>query len=526
MLPRPVALALVWPLASLGGPTAQSAPDEPTSLVILAVESGAARSVAEQIRQMGRGATAFPDLDAVAAEAGNVPLSWLEIPGVLHLRPNPAMRPLLDRTVPYVGAPVVWETYGERGQNVSVLVLDTGIDGTHPDVRLGQNLVQNVVPTRTPSALPVGYVEDQPSTDVGGHGTHVAGIVGASGLGSENRYLGAAPGVRIVGFSAGVTDPATSETSLDGAGILSGFQYAIDHRDRYNLRVVSNSWGSSGAFDADDPITRATLALYRAGIVVVFAAGNEGRNGEGTLNPYSVAPWVLSVGAGDLRGRLTNFSSVGTNATVSGIAYDHPDLVAPGLQVVAPKASSDTGRSFFAPGSSEAGLYTAKSGTSMATPHVAGAAALLLSHNPSLSPDDVYDLLVATARPMEEPLWYVGRGYLDAHEAFNASLRVQGTLPTFLSGQMRYAGPSSGDPAFAKDSTSEAQVPAAGPAPSPVTSPTPESTATSENNATASLETSSPGSTPAAPAWAAVALALALVVIPRSHQGRPGSRLK
>jgi len=507
---RRLLLVLLLPWAWIPSAAATSAPsaDAASRLVLVSVEAGAAAQVAEAIRQLGRTATPFPDLDVVVAGPEGPPVAWLEIPGVLGVRPNPLLRPLLDRTVPYIGAPYVWEIHGERGQNVSVLVLDTGIDGTHPDVRLGQNLVQNVVPTRPPNALPVAYAEDQAVTDVGGHGTHVAGILGASGEGSDARYVGVAPSVRIVGFSAGVTDPTTGDTFLDGAGILSGFQYALDNRDRYHLRVVSNSWGTNGTFDPTDPITHATLALYRAGFVVVFAGGNEGREGEGTMNPYSLAPWVLSVAAGNLRDQRANFSSMGTDAAASGLAYDHPDLMAPGTRVVAPKAGSDPEDSTFVPDPDRGGVYTAKSGTSMAAPHVAGAAALLLSHNPELSPDDVYDVLVATSRPTSEPLWQVGRGYLDAYAAFQASLRMPGTRTAFLEGAVRYAGPASGDPAFAKDAASDAHVAAVERAP-------PSSTATSASSPAEPTSVGEPkehARTPPGSAWVAIALAIILVL--------------
>lgn len=449
-------------------------------LMLLNVKPATAEAVASELRERGYAAVAFPDLDAVAFHG---PTRVPDVKGVLGAYPNSIVGPLLDRTVPYVGAPNVWEVHGERGANVSVFVLDTGIDGTHPDVRLGENLVQNVVPTRTENALPIGYLENQPLTDVGGHGTHVAGIVGASGAGSGHRYVGMAPGVRIVGFSAGVTDPRTSETMLDGAGILAGFQYVLDRREEYDIRVVSNSWGTNETFDPEHPITRATLALYRAGLVVVFAAGNEGQQGEATMNPYSVAPWVLSVAAGDLQGRRAEFSSMGTDPRESGLAYDHPDLVAPGVRVVAPKASGDVGDSLFLPQPTQAGAYTAKSGTSMAAPHAAGAAALLLSRNPQLSPDQVHDLLVATARPMEGPLWHVGRGHLDAYHAFNVSLQVEGDLSAFLGGRVRYGGPESGDPSYARDASQEATAPEVEPAPSPGT-PAPTNVSAEPRNLT------------------------------------------
>ncbi len=196
------------------------------------------------------------------------------------------------------------------GKGLSVLINDSGVDGTHPDLKYGDHLKANVTGLTNLYAysgiLPVTYTEGVPNTDISsGHGTHVAGSVGGTGAQSGGQHAGMAPGADLVGYGSGAV-----LLILDGIG---GFDYAITHQTDARhapIRVITNSWGSSGAFDPNDPINYATYAAYQRGITVLFAAGNSGP-GEDTHNPYAVAPWVVSVGAGDKLGRLASFSSRG-----------------------------------------------------------------------------------------------------------------------------------------------------------------------------------------------------------------------
>ena len=192
------------------------------------------------------------------------------------------------------------------GKGIGVVVNDSGVDGTHKDHELGKNLVQNVMGSTNlnalaPGLLPITYQENVPNTDSNsGHGTHVAGTVGGTGAMSGGKYEGAAPGADMIGYGSGA-----ALFVLDGIG---GFDYAITHQQQYNIRVITNSWGSSGEFDHNDPINIASKKAYDRGITVLFAAGNEGP-GENTHNPYAKAPWVISVAAGVKDGKLADFSS-------------------------------------------------------------------------------------------------------------------------------------------------------------------------------------------------------------------------
>ncbi|WLR55605.1 S8 family serine peptidase [Mesobacillus subterraneus] len=317
------------------------------------------------------------------------------------------------------------------GKGIGVVVNDSGVDGTHKDHELGKNLVQNVMGSTNlnalaPGLLPVTYQENVPNTDTNsGHGTHVAGTVGGTGAMSGGKYEGAAPGADLIGYGSGA-----ALFVLDGIG---GFDYAITHQSQYNIRVITNSWGSSGDFDPNDPINIASKKAHDRGITVLFAAGNEGP-GENTHNPYAKAPWVISLAAAGVKdGKLADFSSRGTKGvggtfTMDGKEWtwkDEPTVTAPGVDIVStrvigPVASlaidqdAETIEPAYLP------YYTTMSGTSMATPHVAGIVALMLEANPLLSPAEIKSILEQTATNMPGyETWEVGAGYVNAYAAID-----------------------------------------------------------------------------------------------------------
>jgi serine protease AprX len=319
------------------------------------------------------------------------------------------------------------------GKGVGVLINDSGVDGTHEDLKFGTHLVQNTLGSTNLNSLnamlPVTYIEGVPNTDSNsGHGTHCAGTVGGTGARSGGKYEGVAPGASLLGYGSG-----GALLVLDAIG---GFDYALTHQFQYNIRVISNSFGSSGDFDPNDPLNVATKKCYDRGMVVVFAAGNEGP-GADTHNPYAIAPWTISVGAGDRNGLLADFSSRGVRGEQGTFVVDgktwtfknEPVIVAPGVDVVstraiAPVASlgAQTDVEFLTP--AEIPFYTHSSGTSMATPHVAGIVALLLEAKPSLSPAEVKEILQKTATNMPgRESWEVGAGYVNAYAAVDKIFR-------------------------------------------------------------------------------------------------------
>ncbi|MEW6195815.1 MAG: S8 family serine peptidase [Bacteroidota bacterium] len=312
------------------------------------------------------------------------------------------------------------------GKGVTVLINDSGVDGTHEDIKFGNHLIQNAMGSTNPHAysslLPIVYLENIPNTDNNsGHGTHVAGSVGGNGSRSAGKYEGVAPGANLIGYGSGA-----ALFVLDGIG---GFDYAVTYQFLYNIRVITNSWGSSGSFDPYDPVNIASKIAYDRGIVVLFAAGNDGP-GENTHTPYA-APWVISVAAGDKYGRLADFSSCGVEGQTSTFQIDgetwtyenRPTITAPGVDVVstrviAPVSSlaADADATTLEP--AYVPFYTIMSGTSMATPHTAGVVALMLEADKTLSPAQVKEILQKTATNMPNyESWENGAGYVNAYAA-------------------------------------------------------------------------------------------------------------
>ena len=300
------------------------------------------------------------------------------------------------------------------GRNVTVAVLDTGINGQHGD--LASRVVQNVRLTDAQSA-PVGFlnpvpVENLTNTDqTAGHGTFVAGIVAASGAASNGRYSGVAPGARLLGLSAG---------DLNLTHVLSGFDYILERGANYGVKVVNCSFSANTVYDPHDPVNIATKLLTSHGVNVVVSAGNSGA-GNGTLNPYSMAPWVISVGATNQDGALASFSSRGT----FGGENAQPTLVAPGVNVASLRSTLTTtsvgglgGADAQRLSPSELPYYTTASGTSFSAPQVAGAIALMLEVNPSLRPAEIKDILSKTATPLPKYFYHeTGAGMLNTHAA-------------------------------------------------------------------------------------------------------------
>ena len=315
-----------------------------------------------------------------------------------------------------------------QGNGVNVAVLDTGIDSTHPDV--ANRVLRNVKLADLQGAnlvefLPPANVEKLPDTDqLSGHGTFVGGIIAGSGASSGGKFAGYAPRAKLVGLSAG-------DASL--FNVLAGFDYILSHPE-LNVRVVNCSFSANTVYQPDDPVNVATRMLYDRGVNVVFSAGNAGP-GMHTLNPYAAAPWVISVGALDQRGRLTTYSARGD----FGSRNFRPTLAAPGTSVVSLRASGTnltaaTSLPVDAQGlaPTEIPYYTTASGTSFSAPAVAGTIALMLEADPTLTPARVRDILQRTATPL--PPYYqheVGAGALNTHAAVLQSAFPQRRIGLF-----------------------------------------------------------------------------------------------
>jgi serine protease AprX len=322
------------------------------------------------------------------------------------------------------------------GLGTTIAILDTGIDGNHPDLPYGTKLIGNV---RLNGSIPGGIgfvppstVENVTNTDlVLGHGTFVASVAAGTGLASGGSYAGVAPGASVLGLSAG---------DVFIVNMLEGFDYVLDHAQAMSIRVVNCSWGSQGWFDPDDPVNVATRALYDAGISVVFAAGNHGPSPD-TLNPYSVAPWVIGVGSTAKDGSTSSFSSRGI---FEELLY-HPTLTAPGEAIVAAKAGLiehvggvagivDPTEGQTVPPQYQSN-YTVSSGTSFAAPHVAGTIALMLQAAPGLTPSQIRTILQKTATPsVLKDRSEIGAGRLDAWAAVASAVHPDRTFGAHLPG--------------------------------------------------------------------------------------------
>src|SRR2546425_4935915 len=264
---------------------------------------------------LGAGVVQFKNLELVAGVATAAQINAIAaVPGVQSVylnkqlqyygRPGGLYSLLLHESVPTIRADAV-QAMGITGKGMGIAILDSGIDGLYnPDLHYPDHTVQNakvifnlsdVVTFKGPAPKPLKqgldiFVENLPNSETSvGHGTHVAGITAALGTASGGYYTGVAPGAHLVGISTGDV--------LFIFFALAGFDYILEHQKAYNITVVNNSWGTSGAFDPKDPINKASKTVHNHGVTVVFAAGNDGPD-QNTLNPYSVAPWVIGVAAG------------------------------------------------------------------------------------------------------------------------------------------------------------------------------------------------------------------------------------
>ncbi|WP_237102340.1 S8 family serine peptidase [Nonomuraea sp. MG754425] len=302
-------------------------------------------------------------------------------------------RVALDVSVKQVGAPQAWER-GHTGDGVKVAVLDTGIDATHPD------LAGRV-------AARADFTEAQDERDVIGHGTHVASTIAGSGVASDGRYRGVAPGVTLLDGKV-----CESIWCADSA-ILAGMQWAAEQ----GARVVNLSVGSPDT-PGIDPLEEAVQTLSeRHGTLFVAAAGNGGT--DRALSSPGTADAALQVGAVSKAGEQAAFASRGPRAGDDGLK---PDLTAPGVDITAARGKDSPGD----------GSYVAMSGTSMATPHVTGVAALLAGQHPDWTGDMLKAVLTGAARPLPGiGVFAQGAGLVDADRGTRQAVTAEPAALSF-----------------------------------------------------------------------------------------------
>src|SRR5256884_6170199 len=384
-------------------------------------------------------------LDFIKGAHYSVPTGSLEDlakdPAVAYISPNRPLRGTGTSTLDYspesVNAQVAWQQWGLDGRGVGVAVFDSGITAVGDlywwipsNQTYGSRVVysQNFVPGTTDTS------------DLYGHGTHVAGIIASQGWFSTggnftHTFKGIAPNANIINLRVLDQNGAGTDSS-----VIAAIQTAISLKSTYNIRVINLSLGRQ-VYESYtvDPLCQAVEAAWSAGIVVVAAAGNQGRNdsagteGYGTIAAPGNDPYAITVGAMKTANTPTRVDdTIASYSSKGPTAYDFvvkPDIVAPGNQVVstlAPNApllstptdvylseySSSTTTSTGSGGNTKnnkknstssltantiSPSYMRLSGTSMATPAVSGAAVLLLQQNPNLTPDQVKARLMKTA---------------------------------------------------------------------------------------------------------------------------------
>ncbi|NUP03580.1 MAG: S8 family serine peptidase [Nonomuraea sp.] len=306
--------------------------------------------------------------------------------GIAKLWLDGKVKAILDESVAMIGAPTAWAG-GHDGTGVKVAVLDTGIDATHPD------LDGKIADSKS-------FVPDSPSVKDGhGHGTHVASTIAGSGAAADGTRKGVAPGARLV--VGKVLDDAGS--GLD-SWIIEGMEWAATS----GAKVVSMSLGA-GPSDGTDPISQAVDDLSTTtGTLFVIAAGNSGP-GAGTVSMPGTAAAALTVAAVDKKDQLADFSGRGPRFGDSGLK---PDIAAPGVNITAARAAGTT------MGTPLDEHYTSASGTSMATPHVAGAAAIMAQLHPDWKGPLLKTALMSTAKDDGFSAYEQGAGRVDLAKAY------------------------------------------------------------------------------------------------------------
>jgi subtilisin family serine protease len=314
-------------------------------------------------------------------------------PTVDFIWPDLPVHTWLNQSVPHINVPQVWDL-GFHGEGMKIGVVDTGIDPTHPDFA-------GRIAAKTSLVGGDG-------TDDNGHGTHVCSIAAGSGAASEGKYRGVAPAASL--YVAKVLDANGSGST---SGVMAGVEWAVDQ----GVHVINLSLGSDGACDGTDALsTLCDQAVQQHGVVVCVAAGNAGP-AAGTVGSPGCARWVITIGAADDSDVIANFSSRGPTAD----GRIKPDILFPGVNIVAAQAAGTSLGPVVAP------HYIRLSGTSMATPHATGSAALLLQAKPDLTPNQVKWVLLTSAVNLGQPANSQGSGRADVFAAYQKA--ISGTVP-------------------------------------------------------------------------------------------------
>ncbi|WP_188208152.1 S8 family peptidase [Alkalibacillus aidingensis] len=382
---------------------------------------------------------------------------------VRYIEPNQSLSLFNAEGREMTGVDDLQDSFGYTGEGVEIAIIDTGLDGLHPDVQDNQvrnwqvagTIVteDNLYVSSTPdgidletSVFDIELDEGAPvNNDEYGHGTHVYGSIAGSGEASDGQLRGMAPDAEVHSYS--------TSTGMALVYTLEAYDHIIDlvKNDEADIRLISNSWGSDGCeFDPNNSTNIAAKEAYELGVLSVFAYGNEGSDSN-TCNPYSASPYVLGIGATDKSYNVTDFSSRGKEngnfdreeALANAKAYYsaneeeqdnwdfenqpiglyRPSVVAPGENIV---SAQNPLHAMTLSGT----YYGSASGTSMATPMVTGILTLVIdayeqNNEGTLSPIELIRLLEVTANKdvmhgYEE--FEAGAGFVDAKEAVERAI--------------------------------------------------------------------------------------------------------
>ncbi|MFC7264543.1 S8 family serine peptidase [Streptomyces lutosisoli] len=290
-----------------------------------------------------------------------------------------------------IGTPKAWEA-GLTGKGVTVAVLDTGVDTSHPD------LADRVSVTKS-------FIDGQEVADRNGHGTHVTSTVGGSGAASDGTEKGVAPGATLA-----VGKVLSDQGSGSDSQIIAGMEWAA--RD-VHAKVISMSLGSTEPSDGTDPMAEAVNTLSKeTGALFVIAAGNIGA--PSSIGSPGAADSALTVGAVDSADEAAYFTSAGPRYGDNALK---PDVSAPGVDILAARSQLVDG----------SGYYTSMSGTSMATPHVAGVAALLAEKHPDWTGAQLKDALMSTSKQLDASAYVLGSGRVSVPDAIGTPVTATGS---------------------------------------------------------------------------------------------------
>ncbi|MYW67085.1 S8 family serine peptidase [Streptomyces sp. SID8379] len=378
---------------------------------------GAASTARAEVRDAGstkvRHALKALNAEALTTPSADVPTLWKSLTqadndvmrttaqGVDHVWLDGTVKAQLDVSVPQIGAPAAWQA-GFDGKGVKVAVVDTGVDADHPD------LAGKVVAGKNFSTSP-------DNEDHQGHGTHVASTIAGSGAKSGGKYKGVAPGASII--EAKVLDDTGSGGESE---IIAGIDWAVEQ----GADIVNMSLGGPDTPDAD-PLEE-TVDHYSgtSGVLFAIAAGNEGP-GASTVGSPGSADGALTVGAVDSDDKMAGFSSRGPRVGDGAIK---PDVTAPGVDITA--ASSPGSAIAQEVGENPEG-YVTISGTSMATPHVAGSAALLKQQHPEWKAAELKGVLTGSTKDTGVPAFDQGSGRIQVDHAIRTGVYAEQTSLNF-----------------------------------------------------------------------------------------------